>query len=417
MTKEEILKNITDDEQRKSVSTFLDFAENAAKSAEMTADKFNEMFESKANELEIETAKVKGLQEQLDKMGSEISAMKENAPEEKHVSLTDAFKEQIEANKEKIEAGAKFKMQVPAELVSKTITASSITSDTAALRDEQVGQLFRGQEFLRNLFRVRTVGENTHGTYRWWEQSSVTDNSSNVSEGADAASESTAAWEEKSLTGKRINAWSKVTKDQLKDVNWMRDEVITILQKSMRLKENSQLLSGTGAATYIKGLETYSTAFASADSPTYKKATLQDLISACKTQVSRKTYGGGVADTVIISPNRMDELRSAKDDNGNYVNQMWAIGGNVMIHGLNIVENALVDDSDMYVFDSKLAQLLVWDNLTVEVGQINDDFTNGIFTMNAYMRENLLIKDVDTEAFVFVDDIDTEIAAITVAEA
>ena len=193
MTKEEILKNITDDEQRKSVSTFLDFAENAAKSAEMTADKFNEMFESKANELEIETAKVKGLQEQLDKMGSEISAMKENAPEEKHVSLTDAFKEQIEANKEKIEAGAKFKMQVPAELVSKTITASSITSDTAALRDEQVGQLFRGQEFLRNLFRVRTVGENTHGTYRWWEQSSVTDNSSNVSEGADAASESTAA--------------------------------------------------------------------------------------------------------------------------------------------------------------------------------------------------------------------------------
>lgn len=397
MNKEEILKAIA--EGMDAIKAGANFA---------TKEQLEEKFKAVKNYDDTELkAKFDELVKAVEAQGLEI-AKSMDSKGKSNKSVTDYISDNIEPMEKAIESGAKFRFEMPL----KTVTASSLTSDTSGIYNDNVVDIFRGSEFLRNIFTKRSAGNNSHGTYYWWEQLAITDNSSNVSEGADAASESTLTWVQKSISGKRINAWSKATKDQLKDVVWMRDQLITTLSKTMRLKENSGLWNGTGSTTYLAGITTYATAFSTASSPTYKYATLQDLVGACKVQIARDTYSGATATHVCLSPNRVDEIRSEKDELGNYINQAWALGGTITINGLTVVENALISDDQMLVGDMRLAQLIEWDNLMVEVGQIDDDFTNGIYTINAYIRENLVVADNDKGAFVYVSDIDSAIEAI-----
>ena len=70
-------------------------------------------------------------------------------------------------------------------------------------------------------------------------------------------------------------------------------------------------------------------------------------------------------------------------------------------------------DNTRLIGDFSLATLYVFDDLMIEIAQIEDDKKTGMTTIMAYMRENLRVQDVDKKAFVKVSDVATTLSTIT----
>jgi hypothetical protein len=64
-----------------------------------------------------------------------------------------------------------------------------------------------------------------------------------------------------------------------------------------------------------------------------------------------------------------------------------------------------------------MATLYVWDDLMIEIAQIEDDKKTGLTTIIAYQRENLRVKDVDVKSFVKVDSIAAALSDINLIQA
>ena len=93
-----------------------------------------------------------------------------------------------------------------------------------------------------------------------------------------------------------------------------------------------------------------------------------------------------------------------KDTDGQYVFPAFALGQNVGVAGIQLIENALVDSNKLLVGDMSIATLYVWDDLVLEFAQIEDDKKTGKITVIAYMRENLRVKDCEVNGLVKVSD-------------
>lgn len=294
----------------------------------------------------------------------------------------------------------------------KTVSASNFTDDTMSYREPGVNQIQRGMPYLRDMFNVVTLGSNTHGAISWYEQEAITSNASNIAEGGASGTQSAISWVEKTLGSKRIHDFIKVSKNQLKDVDFVAGEVNQLLNKNMRLKENSQLLSGTGAGNEIAGITTVAQAFASAGI-SIADPNINDLIGKIKTQIRTESLDTFLPNAYTMNPADVDKVRYKKDEFGQYVFPAWAQGAPVTMGGLTSMENSLVAANSMLVGDFTLGTVYVWDGLVVEMGYIDDDFTKGLVTISAYLRENLRVKSNDEKGFVYVTDIDAAISAIT----
>ena len=266
--------------------------------------------------------------------------------------------------------------------------------------------------YMRDLFQIVNLSGNTHDSVSWWEQLAVTNNATNVAEVRTAGTTSNLTWVKKTLDGRRIFDWTKISLDSLKDIAFVQSEIQGLINKNMKIKENSQLISGLGTGNEIAGLQTYATAFDTTCSKV-KQANLVDFMAKAKTQIAVGMLGGAMANKAIVNNVDVDSVRLAKDADGAYLFPQWALGGNVAINGLNIVENPLVTADSLIVGDFNFATLYVWDDLVIEIAQIEDDKKTGLTTIMAYLRENLRVKDVDVKAFVYTNTLAADIAAIS----
>jgi len=197
----------------------------------------------------------------------------------------------------------------------------------------------------------------------------------------------------------------------LKDINFILGEVTAFINKNMRLAENTQLISGTGQGNYIAGIETYATAF-DTSVPKIKNANLHDLVGKIRTQITNATKGGATPNYALVNASDVDTVRYAKTDDGAYVFPQLSFGETARLGAVPTIENALMTADTLLVGDFSLATLYVWDDVVVEIAQIEDDKKTGLTTVMCYLRENLRVRDVDTQAFVKVASISADRAAI-----
>lgn len=299
---------------------------------------------------------------------------------------------------------------------AKAVTAASIENDTMAYRDAEIGKIQRGQEWMRNLFNVVNLGRNTHGTVSWYEQNSITDNSEMIAEANAPTTASDQSWIEKTLSGKRIGAFTKISRDQLKDVDFVESEVRDIVMKSMRLKENDQLYKGSGQGNNIEGIYTKAPAF-DTTGVVVDEANLFDLINKGKTQIRTASKDGFFPNNVVLNPEDVDVIRLAKDSQGRYLFPEWAMNGMNVLAGMGLTENSLADVNTLLMGDFNYGTVYVWDGLGIEMGYEGSDFKDGLITVVAYERLNLRVKSTDTNAFLKVADIADVLATITAPSA
>ena len=356
---------------------------------------FKESLEEKGVEAkkELET-----LTKDVERLGAELQASLLKAKNLEKKSFKDIYSEQLKDIEENISKGISTSI-----ITSKDVLSTSITDGTLSYRDNMVGQIQRGKEFVRDLLQVVPMGSNTQGVATWFEQSAITNNAGNVAEATASASPSAITWAQKTLTGKRISDWIKIGMDQLKDVDFVQGEVTNLINRNMRLKENDQLLNGLGTGNEVKGLMTYAHEF---DTTGIKitKPNMIDIVGKCITQIENETKGSSIASHVISNRVLVDGVRYEKDSDGQYVFPAFALGQNVGVAGIQLIENALIDSNKLLVGDMSIATLYVWDDLVLEFAQIEDDKKTGKITVIAYMRENLRVKDCEVNGLVKVSD-------------
>lgn len=293
----------------------------------------------------------------------------------------------------------------------KAVTSASITNNTNAYRIEGVGQLQQGIPFVADLLPRVVLGSNTGGTVRWIEQAAITNNAAAVAEG-NKTTESVATWEEKSLAGKRIKDHIKVSIDQIKDEAYMIGEITQLVNNNMRIAEDNALINGTGLTNDITGLLAYATEFVTTGI-SIKGANFVDLVGKCKTQIAVNTKGGAMPTNFIANPTDVDVVRYLKNDFDMPIYPNWQLGGAVSFGGMTLAENALMTANKLIVGDLSKATLYIFDELVVELIQVDDDALKGLVTVNAYIRENLVVKSVYADAIVKVSDVATALTAIT----
>jgi len=337
----------------------------------------------------------------------EILAEMQRKGQNTEKTFAEQYKENVAKLSESIQAGKSYKFGT----TRKAVTDASITNNTNAYRIEGVGQLQRGIPFVADLLPRVVLGSNTGGTVRWIEQSAITNNAAAVAEGS-KSNESVATWEEKSLAGKRIKDHIKVSIDQIKDEAFMVGEISQLVNNNMRLAEDNALINGTGNNNDIKGLLAYAKEF-STTGISIKAANFVDLVGKCKTQIAVNTKGGAMPTNFIANPTDVDVVRYLKNEFDMPIYPQWQLGGAVSFGGMTLAENALMTANKLIVGDMSKATLYIFDELVVEFVQVDDDALKGLVTVNAYIRENLVVKSVYADAIVKVSDVTTALTAIT----
>ena len=336
----------------------------------------------------------------------EILAEMQRKGQNTEKTFAEQYKENVAKLSESIQAGKSYKFGT----TRKAVTAASITNNTNAYRIEGVGQLQRGIPFVADLLPRVVLGSNTGGTVRWIEQSAITNNAGAVAEGSNS-NESVATWEEKSLAGKRIKDHIKVSIDQIKDEAFMVGEISQLVNNNMRLAEDNALINGTGNNNDIKGLLAYAKEF-STTGISIKAANFVDLVGKCKTQIAVNTKGGAMPTNFIANPTDVDVVRYLKNEFDMPIYPQWQLGGAVSFGGMTLAENALMTANKLIVGDMSKATLYIFDELVVEFVQVDDDALKGLVTVNAYIRENLVVKSVYADAIVKVSDVAETLTAI-----
>ena len=369
---------------------------------------------------EIQEQDIKGLDEKLgelekaaERQGEILTELKSRGPAQKQ-TFKDLLKENVDKLNSLADVGAEeaLKHRLNLTTSAKAVTAASAIDDTMAFRDPEIGKIQRGQEWMRNLFNVVNLGRNTHGSVRWYEQNSITDNTAMVAEANAPASASDQDWIEKTLSGKRIKAFTKISRDQLKDIDFVESEVRDIVMKSMRLQENSQLYTGDGTGNNIEGIFTKAPAFDTTGIEV-ESPNLFDLVNKGKTQIRTASKDGFFPNNVVLNPEDIDLIRLAKDSQGRYLFPEWAMNGMNVMAGMGLTENSLANANTLLMGDFNYGTVYVWDGLNIEMGYEGSDFKDGLITVLAYERLNLRVKDTDTNAFLKSADIASDLTTIT----
>jgi len=151
--------------------------------------------------------------------------------------------------------------------------------------------------------------------------------------------------------------------------------------------------------------------------------TIIDLIVVAAAQIE---YLGSnnfwKANTCYLNPRDLTLIKVYKDLDLNYIKSdtiMRVINnanGNLEIDGVELISNPNVTANELYIFDSTRATIYKRKNVSVEFSyENNDNFETETVTVKAYERLNMLVRTVDANAFMHVDDIDAALAALTAA--
>lgn len=356
-----------------------------------------------------QSAEIAKLTDAITKQGETITALKLQGDNGKKKSFRDVLVES-KSQLEEMVAGTRKRMAF--DTTTKDILSTSVTNSTLAYREPGVGQIQRGMPFMADLFPTVVLGRNNGGTVRWSEQTLIENNSASIAEATKPTTQSNITWAEKSIDGRRIADFIKIGLDQMNDVDYVLGEVQALVNKNMKIKENSQLINGTGIGNEMNGLLTYATPFVTAGVSKVIAPNMVDLVNKIGLQITVDMLGGAYPTNFVASPVDIQPLKEAKDADGRYIFENWALGQNPSFGGVSYVANPLVTADTLVVGDFNMGTYFVFDDLIIEMVRTEDDELTRKVTIYAYKRANLRVKDVDKKAFVKVASIQAALDAI-----
>lgn len=170
---------------------------------------------------------------------------------------------------------------------------------------------------------------------------------------------------------KTIGHFIPVSKQALADSSFLKSYVDNRLLYGLKLKEETELLTGTGLTGTIKGIYADRTAY-SMDSP-LSYTTKLDVLRDAKAQLETTNYGN-LADFIVLNPQDMADIELTKETAGMYVYANPASQVPMTLWGLPVVLSNSMTAGTFLVGCSTCAQ--IWDREDATISISYEDSTN-----------------------------------------
>jgi len=288
-----------------------------------------------------------------------------------------------------------------------------------------IGQIPSRRTYIKD--RIRVVPTNKEYV-KYMDQATIVRDAKGVAACAVTTSNTKLTWAQFDLQTKKVRDFVDVCIDMLDDYDFVNAEIRNLIDSSVALKVDNDLLLADGLGVNIAGIASYSSTFA-ANNPVadyslqIQAATIIDLIVVAGAQIMAfGEQNSFMADTVYINPKDYTLMKLLKDGEDNYIKQgtvdprifqdrngrLW-IDGNILI-----LPNPAVPQNELYIFDSMKATIYQRKNAVIEFSYENkDNFEHETVTVKAYERLNMLVRNTQANAFMHVADIALAVTAIT----
>lgn len=303
------------------------------------------------------------------------------------------------------------------ELEIKALTLrANITGNESAVDLTTVGTYGRPTLSMFDLFpKINLANGQNDGTVRYydWDEATTVEAAEMVAEGA-AFPESTAKWQKYSIDLKKIGDTLPVTEEFFEDETMFAAELRMFLMRNVEDIIDYQLAKGAGTGENLTGLQTSATAFTPATVTHYDTPNIFDLLTAMKEQVHVARGSKYRLNFVAMNTATRNKMFGTKDSDKNYLSHPLMSPDRTNFDGMTIVEANILDNDVIIVGDNRYGVIYHKPGIVLSRGFVGDQFKEDEITLKVRKRLLLLIRNVDTSAFVKVTDTDAALAAIDI---
>lgn len=207
---------------------------------------------------------------------------------------------------------------------------------------------------------------------------------------------------------KKVTAYIKTSKEALDDISALQAEINSELITLVKNKLDVQLLTGDGTGNNLTGVITAATAYSAGSfAGTIDSANKFDALATAVSQVLNAEVVSGepagfVPTYIVMNSADMVGLKLTKDSTGNYIFPISMPGVSEVIN-VPIIANPRMTADKFLVGDFTKAQLRIREDVNIQIGYENDDFTKNLVTILAEMRAAAFVKSNHAKAFVYGD--------------
>ena len=385
-----------------------------------TIEEINSRIEEKNNEIQ-ESISAKASSEDVDALKNELNELKEIATaqgealskfksleekkNDKPLSFSEAIKNAITENIEKIKSVKKGEARGTGAIAVKEVSSADVIDSTASYYISGIGKQPVRRVFLDGLFAQGSVGTESGGTITYWDQNTLSRNAANVAECGEIP-ESDIDWKEYSVTPTKVADSIPVCNEAMEDYAFIESEVKNFLLENVLLQNDVNILAGvdTAAQTWVAG------AFATS----INGATIYDVIKIGKTQIENSGQNNMYQPNVVLmNPTDHTAMLLSKDADNQYLFPTFMSGSETMIDGMMIISTPLVTQDEMYIMDSSKGTIYNFRGLSLDYASEHaDDFLHDRIRLRATLRKAFVVRNVNANAFLKVDSISAAITAL-----
>jgi len=373
-------------------------------------------------------AKLKALQDDLAAKGVVIESLKKASVGAERGIVKGSIAETLVKSKEQIDAFLTGKsgksLVIEHKGNAQTETSTDITSRNFYAEWHEpgvIGQIPVRKPFLRELFKNRTAGTEY---LKYTDQNTVVRDAQNVALCATSTGNTKATWIVRTMQIQKVRDFIDICNDMMSDYLFVAGEVQNLLDSSVKLKIDDQLLNGTGVAPQLNSLASIASAwvpnFAGTKDYTNSvaNANMVDLIVVAGSQIQELGKNNSWnPNYVLVNPGDYTLMRLLKNSFGDTLrmnpNLFIDANGNMFIAGMKVMSNPNITANTFWIGDFTRGTVYSIPGVGIEFSYENaTNFETETVTVNAYERLNLLVRNVDTNAFINVSDINASLALI-----
>jgi len=415
MTKDEV-KQLTDDLNKR----FDDLNELTEKKADADKlvkmqDDFRKDLSRLADEHKSDKEYAEKMQEHLDELEGKIA----DAVAKKDKSLSvddqwDAFFESDSFNNFKTEKSKMGQFDLKADTITSSNSFTEANSKIIpSQRDPLIGIDPRRPVMLMNMFRQGVVGKSDY--VDWVERTAETTGTKNTAEGA-VFGDSDIEWTSYKIPVEKISDYIVVAREKLEDTDFIRSEVMDVLQYNIPHKVDTDLFDGDGTNNVMYGLlgggsynaaKTLSALPSRVDAVTGANIIDALRVAALKVQLgntSNSKATGFVPTAHIINPVDLFNVLSLKESTNESALKMRGVtidtNGMIRIFGVPVLTSQRIDAGSFLTGDFNQGKLYTRRGINIQLwDQNSNDPIYDQVTFTATWRGCLVIKNVNTYAF------------------
>lgn len=393
--------------------------EAAAKSTEAVTELKSKM---DAFRTELDDAKTQGvslemvekMQSHLDKLDIKLQSksaqkgtLKTMADDVAEKFAEKSFEAQVEELKNNRSASIGMEVKAPVTITLGSYAGTSLTTEI----DRVISSAPNRMPLFRDIVNVATIRGNK---VTWVNKEAAEGGAGMTAEGA-AKSQMSWTYTEESADVKKITAYVKVSKESLDDLDFLRSEINTDLREAIELKLDEQISSGPGTGQNLKGILTYAPAFNVTGTSFATAVFNANRLDVLRTAVALIRKNRFNANYIVISPMDAALMDLEKGTDGHYIMPPFVTADGARIAGVTVIENEAIAEGSFLVGDFTKSNLRIREEININIGYENDDFTKNLVTILAEMRAVHYIKKHHVPAFV-KGTFEAAITAISEAE-